>query len=95
MTKARSITLALLAVLAVPSLAEGTIGPGDTRISVGREGVDGSAGKERLAGKVVITGPSDWTRTSNDTAPTAKFTVSRSGGCTARVEVSARAVATR
>lgn len=83
MTKPGLITLALLAVLAFPSLARATVGPGDTRISVGREGVDGSAGKEHLAGKVVITGPNDWTRTSNDTAPTAKF-AARSGGCSAR-----------
>lgn len=95
MTTTRFIAFALLAVLAVPSLAQATVGPGDTRISVGREGVDGSAGREHLAGKVVVRAPSDWTRTSNDTAPTAKFSASHSSACSARIEVSVRAAATR
>lgn len=96
------LALALSAAVAAPvstayatgyTARDAAIGPGDTRIGLAREGVDG-AGRERVAGKVVIHAPSAWTRTSNDTAPTAKFTDELSNTCSATVQVSVRVVAT-
>lgn len=85
--------LLLLALCASVAPAHAAVGPGDTRIALGREGVDG-AGRERVAGKVVIHAPGAWTRTSNDPAPTARFTAAVSGSCSAAIQISVRVVAT-
>jgi len=61
----------------------------------GREYVVGTRAKERVAGKVLITTPSTWTRTSHNTAPLAKFRIPVLSGCSAVVTVAASAVATR
>src|SRR5207247_8550420 len=73
------------------SVVTTTIGVGH----FGREYVVGTRTKERVAGKVLITMPSTWTRTSHNTAPLAKFRLPVRSGCSAVVTVGASAVATR
>jgi hypothetical protein len=94
MSELRSLALVLIIVLVAAARADAASAPVTTRIGVAHEIIDGTAGGERLAGKVLISTPSTWKRTSRDTAPTAKFSLSMDGGCSAAVHVSVRAVAT-
>src|SRR5437867_3872078 len=95
MSSFRFVAVVPMILLGVPANGLAAHARVTTRIAVAHEIVDGTAGKERLAGKVLITTPSAWKRTSHDTAPTAKFRLSVHGGCSAVVHVSVRAVATR
>jgi hypothetical protein len=90
----RLLIAALVALpLASASVAHASSGTHATRIGLVRELIDGSAGKERLVGRVVVSTAPAFHRVSPNGAPTAKFTVAPSGGCRARIEISVRAVA--
>jgi len=92
----RFVTAALVGLPLVSApVGHASSGTHTTRIGLVREVVDGSAGKERLVGRVVVSTAPALHRVSRDGAPTAKFTVAPSGGCRARIEISVRAVASR
>ena len=95
MPRRQLLTLTLLALAATVAPALAVAPAVTTRIAVAHELVDGTGGRESLAGKVVLTTPRSWTRTSNDTAPTATFRLLIASGCSAVAQVSVRAVASR
>ena len=78
--------------LAAPVAANAGFAPtGKTRIGLVHETFDGSLGKERLVGRVVLMTRRTWKRTSHDGAVTAKFSEQADAGCSAVVHVSVRA----
>jgi hypothetical protein len=88
------VTLGLLVVaLAVP--AQGAAATATkTKVSLNGKLVDGTSGGETLRGTAAVSTPRSWKRTSKDGAPTTKFRA-KSGKCSAEIQVSGRAVASR
>jgi hypothetical protein len=83
----------LLLVLAVP--AQGAAATATkTKVSLNGKLVDGTRGGETLSGTAAVTTPGSWKRTSKNGAPTSKFRA-RSGKCSAEIQVSGRALASR
>jgi hypothetical protein len=90
-----------LAFIATLAVALGGLAPSGanavsfnaTKIGLVREGVDGTLGRQRLAGHVTVRTQRSWRWTSHDGAPTAAFAIP-TGSCRAVVRVSVRAVAT-
>jgi hypothetical protein len=95
MPNLRFVALVAMIILAEPANGLAADAAVITRIGVGREYVDGTRAKERLGGKVLINTPRAWKRTSRDTVQTAKFRLPMQGACSAVVQVSVRAAATR
>ena len=92
--RGQAATTAIVAALAAVPAAAGAAAPRITRIWLGGEHVDGTS-DEGLQGRVLITTPRSWRHINRDAAPTAHFTARSGAGCAVKVDVSARAVATR
>jgi hypothetical protein len=83
----------LLVTLAAPAQGPAAIGT-KTKVSLNGKLVNGTRAGETLSGIALITTPRSWTRTSKNGAPTSKFRA-KSGACSAEIQVSGRALASR
>lgn len=91
---AATAVAALTGTSATPAASGDAKGEQVTRISLARLSVNGAG--EGVRGRILVRTPvASFTRTSNDTAPTARFEARVSCECRAQVVVSKRAVATR
>ena len=90
-----TVGIACLLLVALVAPAQGVAASGVTnKISLSGKVVDGTRGHEVLSGYARVTTPRSWKRTSKKGARTARFRA-KSGSCTAEIQVSGRALASR